>query len=499
MKPKYEYERLSGVLMSVTMLHGPFGIGVLGNEAFEFIDFLNRCRFHVWQVLPVEHTGKGFSPYNCVSAYAGEPTLIDPRALLDMNLITNDELQERCEGLGEGRVDYITVHNKQWELLRIAYSRLSERLHESFDPFWFDDYSLYMAISHRYDDKPWYEWPDEGLREHDAAALSKARGDNREEIDFFRFVQWLFHEQWFKLKDYAEECGVSIIGDIPFYVAEESADIWSRRDLFRKDDIGGAPPDYFTPDGQCWGFPVYNWKKMKEEGHEWWINRMREAISRYDIVRLDHFRGFESFWSIPAVTPDAKLGKWVKGPGYSLFKTLEANLGELPIIAEDLGDIDEDVERLLKRTGFRGMRVVQFGFMGDEWHVPYNYDERSIAYTSTHDNTTLLAWMFGLLEEDRERALFYLGFEGDWTTGGPNCAINRAWIRNLFTSKASLVILPIQDILGYGADTRTNTPGTQEGNWEFRIRSNVLNEIDSDFYCTLNEICGRSGKETQED
>ena len=517
MQLKNEYKRLSGVLLSVTMLHGPFGIGVLGDEAYEFIDFMKNCGFRVWQVLPVEHTGFGFSPYNCVSAFAGEPTLIDPRELLNLGLISDAELAERCEGLQEGRIDYETVHKKQWKLLRTAYSRLNgwliegsheqqcnqpceashKKLHEGFDPLWLDDYSLYMALSHHYGETPWYDWPDESLREYDAAALNKAREEFKEEIDFYKFVQWLFHKQWFKLKEYASERGISIIGDIPFYVAEESADIWSRRNLVNKKSVGGAPPDYFTPDGQCWGYPVYNWKAMKEDGYEWWTSRMREAISRYDIVRLDHFRGFESYWSIPATTPDAKLGKWVKGPGYSLFKAMEAVLGELPVIAEDLGDIDDEVELLLKRTGFRGMKVVQFGFMGDDWHIPHNFDERCVAYTSTHDSTTLLAWLFGLMDEDRERALLYLGFEGDWTVGGPNCAINRAWIRNLLMSRASLVVIPIQDLLGYGADTRTNIPGTAEGNWEFRIRPGVLDEIDTEFYHALNEVYGRHGEETE--
>jgi len=255
--------------------------------------------------------------------------------------------------------------------------------------------------------------------------------------------------------------------------------------------VGGAPPDAFTPDGQLWGNPVYNWNLMKKEGYEWWIKRVESALERYDIIRFDHFRGFESYWRIPADALTARGGKWAKGPGRSLFKVMKQALGELPVIAEDLGDIDEDVENLLKATGFRGMRVLQFGFMGDELHLPHNFTEDCVAYTGTHDNTPLLAWMFELAPGDREQALFYLGFSGNWSAGGPNCAINEAWVRALFTSGASLVVIPIQDMLGYGSDTRTNIPGTPEGNWRFRVHPDAIRQIDAEFYAELNRVSCR--------
>lgn len=499
MKIKHKYPRSSGVLLSIPMLHGPYGIGVLGEEAVEFLDFLCEAGFHAWQVLPVEHTGDSFSPYTCVSAFAGEPLLIDPRMLLEMDLITADELSWRAEGLSEDFVDYALVREKQISLLRTAFSRLTGRPYSGFRPFWLEDYSLYMALKEKFGNQPWYDWPDEGLRNHSTEAVKLAKKDMSEEMRFYRFVQWLFAEQWHSLKEQAESRGVSIIGDMPFYVSRDSVEVWSKRRQFDIDSegefvaVGGAPPDYFNPDGQLWGDPVYNWRLMQNNGYRWWIDRVKAALERYDIIRLDHFRGFESYWRIPANAESAKEGAWEKGPGLPLFKAMKQSLGDMPVIAEDLGDIDEDVVSLLHKTGFRGMRVLQFGFMGDELHLPHNFPEDCVAYTGTHDNTPLLDWTLGLAPEDRDRSLFYVGFEGDWTAGGPNCAINTAWIRTLFANPASLVIVPIQDLLGYGGDTRTNIPGTSDGNWRFRIRYGVLSQINAGFFTALNKVTCRTG------
>lgn len=497
MKLDQKYPRSSGVLLSVTMLSSPFGIGVLGNEAMDFISFLCESGFHAWQVLPIEQTGAGFSPYNCISAFAGEPMLIDPRMLYDMKLITFEELSGRSIGLSADFVDYEHVRDIQWKILKAAFSRLKDKPYADFDPFWLDEYALYMALKQHFDNEPWYDWPDVALRSHEPDALKQARADLSREIDFNKFVQWVFSEQWRKLKEFAAKKNISIIGDMPFYVSADSVEVWSRRELFDADSdghfraVGGAPPDAFTPDGQLWGNPVYNWNLMKKEGYEWWIKRVESALERYDIIRFDHFRGFESYWRIPADALTARGGKWAKGPGRSLFKVMKQALGELPVIAEDLGDIDEDVENLLKATGFRGMRVLQFGFMGDELHLPHNFTEDCVAYTGTHDNTPLLAWMFELAPGDREQALFYLGFSGNWSAGGPNCAINEAWVRALFTSGASLVVIPIQDMLGYGSDTRTNIPGTPEGNWRFRVHPDAIRQIDAEFYAELNRVSCR--------
>ena len=460
--------RSAGVLMPLTMLSGLFGIGVMGTEATEFIDFLRKSGFHAWQMLPVEHTGTCFSPYKAISAFAGEPMLIDPRGLLELGLITDAELSERTAGLSDDAIDYPLVHEKQWTLFRTAFSRLDAQPYANFNPFWLDDYTQYMAA-----------------QTGDEAAL-------------FHFVQWLFDLQWRTLKQYANERNISLIGDVPIYVSEDSVEVSLSPELFETNPdgtlpaVGGAPPDYFNPNGQRWGNPVYDWTRMKAEGYQWWIDRIGETLKRFDLVRLDHFRGFDRYWRIPADCPDGKDGKWTEGPGLALFQALEKALGTLPVFAEDLGMIDEGVETLLAETGFPGVRVLQFGFDDEEGrHLPHSYEPKSVAYTGTHDNTTLLAWMYEMRPEEREKALFYLGFTDDWTRGGADSSINKAWIRALYMSPASLVIVPIQDLLGYGADTRTNIPGTPENNWRFRIRPGTLGHIDSGFYMALSRMFGR--------
>jgi len=505
MKKHDFYPRAAGVLLPVTMLSGPFGIGTLGKEARIFIDFLVSCGFHGWQVLPVESTGSCFSPYNCISAFAGEPMLIDPYMLLDMELVSHDDINERMNGISEDFVDYPKVLEKQWALLQKAYAcalhkcapdGVGELPHNNFTKPWLENYALYMAIKERFDGEPWQKWPQE-LRDFEKSAIKAAKIKLSKEIDFFKFVQWLFDKAWTDVKSYANSREIQIIGDLPFYVSEDSVEVWSQRELFEVNSdgsfaaVGGAPPDYYNPEGQLWGNPVYDLKKMKSEGYKWWVARMRAALSRYDVVRLDHFRGFERYWRIPADALTAIDGKWVKGPGAALFKALYEKFGDLPIIAEDLGTIDEKVDALRNKFGLRGMKVLQFANASDDIHLPHNYTGDTVAFTGTHDNTTLFAWHGGLDDETRNWAADYVGFEGDLNAGGPNCAINKAWIRMLYMSGASLVIIPIQDLLGYGADTRTNIPGTKAGNWRFRIRSGALSEIDSGYYYHLGKLAFR--------
>jgi len=471
----------------------------MGKEAYEFIDFISTAGFHAWQVLPVEHTGTCNSPYKCISAYAGEPNLIDPRMLLEMELISEHELHERMEGMNDSYVEYEIIREKQTKLLHTAYSRLKDKPYKNFKPFWMDDYALFTSILDYFNYQPWYEWPDKLLRSHDENAIKNIREKLTDEIEFHIFVQWLFNLQWEKLRKYANEREISIIGDMPIYVSENSAEVWSRRELFDADEngkfaaVGGCPPDYFTPDGQHWGNPVYNWELLEKENYDWWIKRLQASLKRYDVVRLDHFRGFESYWRIPGDHTTARKGKWTKGPGMKLFNAFEKTLGDLSlsVIAEDLGIISDEVEKLLSDTGLRGMRVIQFGFLGNELHLPHNIPEETSAYTGTHDNTTLLAWLFELTNEDREKALFYTGFDGDWTQGGPNSPIIKSWMKTLFMTRSSVTITPIQDMLGYGADTRTNIPGVPSGNWRFRIREGVLNEIDTGFYKELHTLFER--------
>lgn len=497
---KQEERRSAGVLMPLTMLPGPFGIGVLGAEARAFVDMLQEGGFHLWQMLPVEHLGASYSPYKCVSAFAGDPMLIDPRWLMERGWVTEREMDARCDGMSAFTVDYELVYDKQMVLLRAAFARLPDRVRaeiDKFDPFWLDEYALYMAVKEQYRLLPWFSWPDEDLRRCTPASVERIRKEHRSMMAFYRFVQWLFDAQWNAFKKYAAQRGVRLIGDIPFYVSEDSAEVWGRREMFATDEKGGflavagAPPDYFTPEGQRWGNPLYNWEYMENEGYRWWTGRMRTALSRFDYVRIDHFRGFESYWHIPADSQSAKEGKWAKGPGIKPFEAMKRELGPLPVIAEDLGVIGPEVEALLEEAGFPGMRVLQFGFLGDERHLPHRYEENKAAYTGTHDNTTLLAWMYEMRAEDRERALFYCGYEGDWGKGGPNCGICRAWIRLLYLSKARFVIVPIQDLLGYGGDTRTNIPGVPEGNWRFRVTQEALTQVDRVFYRRLAEISER--------
>jgi len=498
MHTETKYLRSSGVLMPLTMLHGPFGIGVMGEEAKDFVDLLKKGGFRAWQLLPVESTGECFSPYKCISAYAGEPMLIDPRMLLESELITYDELSDRMQGMSDNHVEYGLVREKQWALLRKAFSRAGGgKQHSDFKKPWLDDYALYMALKNRFGNAPWFQWSDAGLRNYESDSVNRARTELKEEIEFYKFVQWLFYKQWASLKEYANSQGISIIGDMPIYVSEDSVEVWCKRELFDVDKngnftaFGGCPPDYFNPEGQFWGNPIYNWALMKKDGYDWWIERLKMAIERYDFVRLDHFRAFESYWRIPANAVSAKEGKWVKGPGIALMNALKKAIGELPVIAEDLGVIDEKVEALLVKTGFRGIRVMQFSNIGDDHHLPHNYTHLTVAYTGTHDNTTLLAWHHELDQKTRDWALEYVGFTGDWTVGGPNCELNKAWIRALYMSGASLVVIPIQDLLGYGSDTRTNIPGTPEGNWKFRLRSGALSQIDFTYYERLSKAAFR--------
>ena len=494
--------RETGVLLPLTMLPGPFGVGVLGAEARTFADTLRSGGFSMWQMLPIEHLGESFSPYKCVSAFAGDPIFIDPRWLLERGWVSESELDARCEGLQAHTVNYERVYDRQMVLLRAAFSRLPDRVMDEinrFNPFWLDEYVLYMALRERHNMAPWYEWPDASLRRHEPRAIERARVEYRGLMSFYRFTQWVFDIQWKSFKDYTNRRGIKLIGDIPFYVSEDSAEAWSRREMFDADSDGaftavaGAPPDYFTPDGQRWGNPLYNWDYMESTNYEWWTGRMRAALDRFDSVRIDHFRGFESFWRIPAECPSAKDGKWVKGPGFKPFKAMTEALGPLPVIAEDLGTIGPEVEALLDQTGYPGMRVLQFGFLGDDRHLPHRYEENKVAYTGTHDNTTLLAWMYDMRSEDRTRALLYSGYEGDWGKGGPNCGICRAWIRALYMSKARKVIVPVQDLLGFGSDTRTNTPGIPVGNWRFRVTGGDLEKIDWAYYKLLGELTERVG------
>ena len=499
------WNRSAGVLLPITMLFGPMGIGVMGREAIQWIDMLKGMGIHGWQILPAEHTDESYSPYKCVSAFAGSPLLIDLRMLRDEGLLTPQDIEERTTGLSDYTVDYEEIERRQISALEKAYDKLAgdysgSGKYTDANEYWLEDYALYMVLRENYSGKPWYEWPDKGLRDYEKDAVDKAREENAERIGFYKFVQSIFKIQWELLKSYAEDNGVSIIGDMPMYVSEDSADVWSLRGQFKTDGAGnlsavaGVPPDYFASDGQRWGNPLYNWQAMEKDGYSWWTKRMRASMSRYDVIRMDHFRGFESYYSIPAESETARNGSWIKGPGAGFFKAVEESIGNLPVFAEDLGDVGTEVAELLKDTGYMGMRVLQFGFLGDGCHLPHRYDSDTVAYTGTHDNTTLLAWMYEMDEQTRDRALFYCGYEGQWSKGGANSGIFLSWLRLLYLSRAKLVIAPIQDFLGYGSDTRINIPGTPRGNWRVRITKQALSEIDVEYIRRLIEMSDRGNK-----
>jgi 4-alpha-glucanotransferase len=471
--------RQSGILLHPTSLPGPHGSGDLGPAAFHFIDWLASAGQSVWQVLPLTPIGPGNSPYASVSAFAGSPLLVALEPLIAKGWLTAVD-----EAPGAGLADDKVVFDRvvPWRMARLRAAASAFAAHAAaadraeFDAFcteqrhWLDDYALFMALDAHYQARgigTWTGW-DPAHAQRDAVALAAARGALRAEIDFWRFVQWCFFGQWRAVQRHAYARGVRIVGDLPIFVAHHSADCWTRPDLFQLDARGeptvvaGVPPDYFSPTGQRWGNPLYDWAAMQREGFRWWIARMKHELARADLVRVDHFRGFAGYWEIPATCPTAVEGRWVPAPGVALFEALHAALGALPVIAEDLGVITPDVEALRDRFGFPGMKVLQFGFDGDATHafLPHNYLPNCAVYTGTHDNDTALGWFDGATERERAYALAYL-----------DCAPQRvhwAMIRAACASVARLAVYQMQDVLGLGREHRMNTPGQMDC-WTWRF------------------------------
>ncbi len=489
--------RSAGVLLPVTALPGPYGIGTLGPDAFDFVDRLHDAGLHWWQLLPLVPPGEGDSPYQSVSAFAGSPLLIDPGTLALRGLLTAEEADAARLGLaGRGgspfAVDYGQVRAVHEPLLRLAASRLSPETRAAVAAFawdqsdWLDDYALFMALSNAFGGLPFQDWPDGDLARHRRHAVARAMREHEAEVDFWRFVQYEFHREWSALREHAARNGVGLFGDMPLYVSENSADVWGRGGIFelgpdlRPARVAGVPPDYFAANGQRWGQPLYDWKRLAAEGYSWWIGRVRHALALYDAVRIDHFRGFSAYWAIPAEAPDARTGKWIPGPGTDFFDVLERALGPVPIVAEDLGDIDDGVRALLDVTGFPGMRVLQFAFLdgGDSTHLPHNHVRNAIAYTGTHDNDTALGWLMSMGAEERARVCEYCDLPApDLIRGGADSPALRPLFRTLWASTAVLAVVPLQDLLGFGSDTRMNTPATGSGNWRFRFTRENLEEF----------------------
>lgn len=480
------FDRASGVLMHITSLPSPHGIGTLGQAAFDFVDFLRDAGQRYWQVLPLGHTGFGDSPYQCYSAAAGNPLLIDLDKLVEDGMLTADEILAADRNWNPDKVDYIELTEVRYPLLRRAYTRAKEmpyvmsavqafRTHASD---WVEDYALFMALKEeRFDGAPLWEWDDTDLLHRDPKALTTARQELKDEIDFRVFLQAIFFTQWGTLRAYAAKAGIRIIGDIPIYVSPDSSDVWQNPTLFKVDadckpqKVAGVPPDYYSATGQLWGNPVYAWKEHEKTGYAWWIWRLKQNADLFDVIRIDHFRGFESFWEVDADEETAINGVWRKGPGVKLFRALEKAVPELPIIAEDLGVMTDKVKALLHSTGFPGMRVMIFGFnrFDDNDHLPHNYPVNSIVYTSTHDSQSICEQILDLCEpDDAAFAKEYIR----WASNEP-----LAWsaIRTLFASPASIAMTTMQDLLNLGADARMNIPATVGGNWAWRVRKEGIN------------------------
>lgn len=484
------FKRSSGILLHPTSLPGPYGIGDLGPQAYRFVDWLASTGCKLWQILPLGPTGYGDSPYQCFSAFAGNPYLISPDDLLAEGLVTEDDLVGLKE-LPASKVDFGLFIPKKLDLLLTAYQRFKinpEPLRDAFNYFcaenasWLDDFSLFMALKEANGGGAWNGW-DASLRSRKKSALNKAKKELAESIERYSFYQFLFFRQWTRLRKYANDKGIQIMGDIPIFVAFDSSDVWANPELFFLDEssnptvVAGVPPDLFSTTGQRWGNPLYNWKIHKKDGYAWWLSRVRSALQTVDILRFDHFRGFAGYYEIPASHTTAEHGRWVPGPGADLFRAVDEDLGNgvivpgtgLPIVAEDLGLITPDVIELLEAFNLPGMKVFQFAFSGpDNPFLPHNYVPNCVAYTGTHDNDTAMGWFASASDHEKNFALRYLGVDGH----------DFAWdlIRGVWKSVAVFAIAPMQDVLGCDGSARMNFPSRLGGNWEWRISENDLRE-----------------------
>jgi len=475
-------KRQSGVLMHISSLFGDYSIGSFGKSAKYFIDFLEDCGFSYWQVLPFCMADSCNSPYKSYSAFAGNPYFVDLETLAEKGLLTKDEL-DSVKQSSSYVCEYEYLGKSRMQILMKASERTTDR--EKIEKFisenkYLSDFCCFMALKEENSGEVWNKWTTD---EFDEKILF-----------MWKFIQYEFFAQWSKLKEYANDKGIKIIGDIPIYVDYDSSDVWAEKDNYLLDSDflptcgAGVPPDYFCPDGQMWGNPIYNWEYMKKNGFSWWHDRIEHMLSIFDGIRIDHFRGISSYWAVPAESENAKSGEWKQGPAYDFVDMVKKDFPEKLIIAEDLGDITPDVVELLDYSGFPGMRVMQFGFLSDDdsTHLPHNYLNNCIAYTGTHDNNTLLGYIWELDENSRKRLFEYCGYTGDdWNKGFDEI------VRTLFASSAGTVIIPVQDLLGYGSDTRMNTPGKAEGNWQFRITKEQLDGINKEKYRNLNKLYKR--------
>lgn len=470
--------RASGILLPIASLPSKYGIGTFSREAYDFVDMLEKAGQTYWQILPLGPTGYGDSPYQSFSTFAGNPYFIDLVALEEEGLLEKQECDSCDFGNNESYIDYEKIYLSRFDLLKKAFKRFMRKETTEFksfcekNSFWLKDYSLYMAVKNHFDGVSWSEW-EEDIKLRTPEAIARYEKDLAEEISFYSFLQYKFDVQWRALKDYANEKGIKIIGDIPIYVAFDSADSWANPKLFQFDEenmpvaVAGCPPDGFSPTGQLWGNPLYDWDYHKKTGYAWWIQRIKHCFYLYDVIRVDHFRGFDEYYSIPVGEETAVKGVWKKGPGIDLFTAFKEELGELPIIAEDLGFLTDSVTKLVKDTGYPGMKVIEFAFDPHEVsnYLPHTYERNSVVYTGTHDNDTLAGWYQKTSKEDKQFIWDYMG-NGDI----PEHKMYWSFIRLALSSVADTAIIPLQDYLGLGSEARINIPSTLGDNWKWRMR-----------------------------
>ncbi len=482
--------------MPIFSLPSKGGIGTFGKEAYRFVDFLKKSKQTWWQILPLNPTNYGDSPYQSFSSYAGNPYFIDPELLIEDGLLTEEEFKSFDFGEDSSTVDYGKLYQNRIKLLRLSFSRFKED--EDYYKFikennyWLDEFAFFMALKNLHNDVAWENW-DESIIKRDPKTLKKLREEQTYNIQFYCFVQYMFAKQWRNLKEYANKNGIKIIGDIPIYVAYDSADVWSDTKQFQLDEnlkpkaVAGCPPDAFSEEGQLWGNPLYDWDFMKADNFSWWKKRMKYVLSLYDCVRIDHFRGFESYYAIPYGSTNAKKGKWIKGPNIALFKALEEEFGkDLPIIAEDLGFLTPAVLKMLKKSGYPGMKVLQFAFdtKKQSEYLPHNFQKNCVVYTGTHDNDTIIGWAKNNNPDEVEFAEQYLDSKKE-------DGFNWAMMKAALSSVADVCILMMADLISQGSEGRINTPSTVGGNWIWRIDAGSINDWLSKIIAEYTEIYGR--------
>lgn len=489
--------RRSGILMPVSSIPSAYGIGAFSKEAYEFVDFLEKAGQSLWQILPLGPTGYGDSPYQSFSTFAGNPYFIDLEQLVEKGYITKADCEACDFGDNAEYVDYEKIYNSRFRILRKAYENSDIEREADYAEFcaknayWLEDYALYMSVKNKFDGKSWLEW-DEDIKLRKEHAVERYQNEYRDEIGFYKFQQYLFQTQWFALKKYANKKGIQIVGDIPIYVALDSADTWSNPKLFQLEEdctpkaVAGCPPDSFSATGQLWGNPLYDWDYHEETEYKWWMRRIGYCYELYDIVRIDHFRGFDEYYSIPYGDPTAEFGHWEKGPGIAIFDTMKKVMGRKAVIAEDLGFLTPSVIKLVKKTGFPGMKILQFAFDSREEsdYLPHNYPNNCVVYTGTHDNDTTVGWYNTVNRRDKAFAKRYLDIRSSKD-------VHLVFVRACLASVADTAIIPVQDYLGLGSEARVNIPSTLGTNWKWRLKKGALTDELAAQIKQMSKLYGR--------